>query len=397
MEKPVYPAKMQLSDILSVSLKFMVFAALFAVTLELCARIDDRLRYGAPFWGKYSSERLRGRDNLGLSYNVPNARFEKWQHNTLGFRGPEVATMKKPGVLRVVCLGSSESYGLYESPGKEWPAQLRELLPDSRYEVINASVVGLNLSSFNAYLDKHVFPLDPDIVVLTVNPLFYVTSQHRIAQQRPKPATDSAQKSRPTPHSLRESLVDNLRVFPKFKLLVKQAVSENFPVAFKRYQISSTSRQVQEIERMQLRGRKPVDAVPESYLSAFDRELNGTINLIRSRNCEVILTSYPALISSDNFGSYPDIFLDNRRFCIELSLMGIVDTFNRFNSVTADVSRRQRAPFVDIQLLLPKSTEFFGDNVHYTDKGATVFAESVSRLLNRSFHSARQTQSKDRE
>ena len=81
-------------------------------------------------------------------------------------------------------------------------------------------MVGLNLSSFNAYLDKHVFPLDPDIVVLTVNPLFYVTSQHRIAQQRPKPATDSAQKSRPTPHSLRESLVDNLRVFPKFKLLV---------------------------------------------------------------------------------------------------------------------------------------------------------------------------------
>jgi len=397
MAKPGHPVKALPGNILSVSVKFMIFAALFAVTMEICARIDDAVRYGAPFLGKYSSERLRSRDNLGSSFNVPNARFEKWQHNSLGFRGPEVATRKKPGVTRVVCLGTSESYGLYESPGREWPAQLRELLPGSRYEVVNASMVGLNLSSFNTYLEKHVFPLDPDIVVLTVNPLFYVTSQNKIAKQGVRPVTDPAQKSTPPPRSLRESLVGNLRVFPKLKQVVKQAVSENSPATLKRYQISSTMRQVQEIERMRLQGRKPMKAVPESYLANFEKELNSTIDLIRSRNCEVVLTSYPALISSENLASYPDIFLDNRRFCIELSLMGIIDTFNRFNSVTAHVSRQQRTPFVDTHLLLPKSTEFFGDNVHYTDKGATVFAEGVSRLLNGPFHVARQTQSKDRE
>lgn len=394
MEKSGSPVKALVRGILSLSLKFVVFAALFAVTMEICARIDDGLRYGAPFWGKYSSERLRSRDKQGLSYNVPNARFEKWQHNSFGFRGPEVATRKKPGVTRVVCLGSSESYGLYESPGKEWPAQLRELLPGSRYEVINASMVGLNLCSFNTYLEKHVFPLDPDIVVLTVNPLFYVTSQRKIA---PGPSTDSTQKSNPLAPPLRESLIGNLRLFPKFKQVVKQAVSENFPATLKHYQIDSTNRQVQEIERMRLQGKKPMETVPESYLANFEKELESTIDLIRSRNCEVVLTSYPALISRENLASHPDIFLDNRRFCIELSLMGIIDTFNQFNAVTADISRQKRSPFVDTYLLLPKSTEFFGDNVHYTDKGATVFAEGVSKLLNGSFHIARQTQPKDRE
>jgi len=62
-------------------------------------------------------------------------------------------------------------------------------------------------------------------------------------------------------------------------------------------------------------------------------------------------------------------------------MAGIIEAFKQFSSVTADVSKGKKVPFVDMQMLLPKSTDFFGDNVHYTDEGAFLFASNVSKTI----------------
>jgi len=271
-------------------LRLLIFAALFTVTLEICARLDDCAKYGAPFWEEYSNGRLRSRDKLGFTYNLPNAKFEKWEHNSLGFRGAERDKSKKPGMTRVVCLGSSESYGLYESPGKEWPAQLQALLPGTRYEVLNASVVGLNLKYFEPYLQKHVFPLKPDVVILVVNPLFYVTNQISARMEESGP-TGPAAKEKPSVASCKEKLLANVRVFPKLKQVIKQAVVAAFPDTYRTHEIVTAKRQLQEIERNRLKGGKPLETVPAPYLANFGGDLGGIVDLIRSHNSEVILTS----------------------------------------------------------------------------------------------------------
>lgn len=360
------------------TLKVVFFVIVFAASLELCARVDDWLRYDAPLLQKYSSELLKGRDVAGkFNYNLPHAAFEKWRHNSLGFRGPEVGVNKRQGITRVVCVGSSESYGLYESAGKEWPAQLQTLV-SSRYEVVNASVVGLSLNSFSSYLEKHVFPLHPDIVILVVNPIFYVTGQTRAELKKNSP--EQAATTAPQATSVKQRVLAHLRILPKLKQVVKQAVSTACPDTFKRYQIKSTFTQVQEQERS-LAGRKPLGTVPPAYVEEFKEELTRTVESIRSHRARVILTSYPALISRDNLSVYPEIFLDNRRFCIELSLTGMLDVFTRFNEATARVSRELGVTYVDTHQAMPKSTVFFGDNVHYTDKGARLFAEQVLRAV----------------
>ena len=155
---------MKPSAIIVSGLKITVAGIVFLLTIELCARFDDALKYDAPFWKGYTSESLKSSDSEGISRNIPNARFQKWQNNGDGFRGPEITPIKAPGTTRIICLGASESYGLYESPGKEWPAQLRTSLP-KKYEVINVSVVGLGLSSYEAYLKKYVLKLEPDLII----------------------------------------------------------------------------------------------------------------------------------------------------------------------------------------------------------------------------------------
>src|SRR5271168_4781679 len=89
---------------LSVLVGFMV--------LELCTRFDDLVSFGAPIWQVYSSNNLFEYDSFGKR-GRPNASYKKWRLNTLGFRGPELQKDR----FRIVCLGESETFGLYEQPG----------------------------------------------------------------------------------------------------------------------------------------------------------------------------------------------------------------------------------------------------------------------------------------
>lgn len=360
--------------------KPLLFLVIFSFTLEVCARTDDAIKYGAPFWTAYNNEGLRNDDKAGFPYNIPNARFEKWQNNSLGFRGPELLQKKPAGNIRVVCLGSSESYGLYESPGKEWPSQLREIL-SSRYEVINASVVGLNLRSFEPYLKKHVFSLKPDVVILVINPLFYVTSLERAAQSNKEPSQSLQKNNKPEPVSLKGRVLSNSRSIPKMKQVVKQSIGTHYPGALTRYQLRDTQKQVEEIERIRLKGRMPLDEIPEVYLENFRKDLIHTIELIRSQGIEIMLSTYPSLIGPETITKYPEIFMDNRKFCIEFSVNAILDTMIKFNTVVTQIVADKGTLFVNAASSIPKTKEFFADNVHFADKGARAFADSVAYQL----------------
>ena len=64
------------------------------------------------------------------------------------FGAPSIPQDPRPGEIRVLILGSSESFGLYESPGLEFPAQLASRLRDrGDFEVVNAAVAGMTLAT----------------------------------------------------------------------------------------------------------------------------------------------------------------------------------------------------------------------------------------------------------
>lgn len=63
--------------------------------------------------------------------------------NSLGFRGPEREAAKPAGVKRIICLGSSNTFGAEVGDEETYPAQLQKLLDlryPGRYEVWNAGV-----------------------------------------------------------------------------------------------------------------------------------------------------------------------------------------------------------------------------------------------------------------
>lgn len=363
------------------ALKFIGGGVVFIITLELCARIDDVLKYDAPLWKQYTADCLKNSDSEGISYNIPNARFQKWQINGHGFRGPEISPIKTPGTVRIVCLGASESFGLYESPGMEWPAQLRPLLPRPKYEVINVSVVGLGLNSYEAFFKKYVLKLEPDIVICFVNPLFSATGfekKHDSPVSTPKAEARTTTKK---PISPTRIITAQSRSLPKLKQVFKQALLTHFPNILKRYQVWNLQKQINEAELKNLGGLKPKDFVSPVSVTSFSNELSRFVSFLRSRHINVLLSTYPALISRDNLSTYPDIFMDNRRFFIGFSFSGMIDVLEKYNFAIRDVATAQGIMFADCQSLIPKTDHYFGDNVHYTDQGASLVAQVIAEVI----------------
>jgi lysophospholipase L1-like esterase len=354
----------------------------FLIAMEICARVEDRVVYNAPILERYNADRLRCRED-GVPCNVPNVRYEKWSNNNLGFRGPDVALEKSAGLTRVVCLGASESYGLYESEGNEWPAQMRRMVAGRNIEVINASVVGLGLTDYEKYLTKHVLPLKPDLLIVSVNPFFYVVSQEKIRQNRNQPRTNGGVKK---PAGF--LFMEQVRVLPKLKQAVKEAATRYLSGFLQSYQLMKLQKEIQHMEQAKLNGARPRDIVPAIYTQDFSKELDRLIRFAKSHSMKIVLMTYPSLIGPNNLTQYPEIFLDNRRFFIEYSHLGMIDTLEKINAAVRSSALEHSLPLIDMSAILPKSVEYFGDNVHYTDRGARTVAEGVAKVIGMPANSA---------
>lgn len=92
-------------------------------------------------------------------------------HNALGFRGPEFRREKRPGALRIVCVGGSSTYGHGpSSDATTWPMQLDAMLdaayPDVLIEVINAGASGYSTYESLINLAIRLIDLEPDLVLV---------------------------------------------------------------------------------------------------------------------------------------------------------------------------------------------------------------------------------------
>ncbi len=92
-------------------------------------------------------------------------------HNALGFRGPEIQREKRPGSLRIVCVGGSSTYGHGPSSNSTtWPMQLAEMLdkahPNVSIEVINAGASGYSTYESLINLAIRLIDLQPDMVLV---------------------------------------------------------------------------------------------------------------------------------------------------------------------------------------------------------------------------------------
>lgn len=349
-------------------LRWAVFGACFYATTELALRIEQWLIYGAPVLGVYTYDStLFTTDEHGIR-GKPNGRYEKWQLNSFGFRGPEVQIPKDIRRLRIVCLGASETFGLYEGEGKEWPRQLEGRLKQSGVdvEVINAALAGMSLPQRIRHLEKRVLRFRPDVVVFMLEYGSYAgLTPERLEMLRRSPGV------LPDRTGLAEG-VTTLRVIsrlrdellPKLPRLIKET-------------IGSSERRIKLAIRERELGSKYrtfVHVMPFE-ISILREDLNLLAATANSAGAKLVLVSPAMWFTERNFSvtylSWP--YIDESWWQEAKALLP---------PVVREFAESHKLEYLDLsEMVKGHEAQWMEDMLHFNERGAEQVSSQVARAV----------------
>lgn len=352
---------MNFKSILRLILRGLGVAGLFVLVLELGARIDDLIQWDVPLDAAYSHEGLYVTDSLGR-HNRPNAQFEKWRINSHGFRGPDIS-LKKGDKTRIVVVGASEAFGLYESPGMEFSAQMQKMLDTKNpgnYQVLNAASAGMTPTRIAHYYENWIELFDPDILIFYPSPSFYLDI-------KPPP---SRIESRPTPLDATELTGLSFRLKRKVMVVLKRFIPETIQVYIMQMMI----------ERYV--NSNPVGWVFESpspeRLQLFREHVSALIEQIKRSGTKVVLATHANRFSVSLDSEDRRHLRGWRKFFPRASEDCLLVMDSAANNIILELGRQHQVSVVDISSLVPKSREHFADFAHFTDEGARLVASALT-------------------
>lgn len=353
--------------------KWALLPLIALVVSEATVRVEDRITDGIPFLSRVASPNdLVVIDSAGPR-GRPNAAFRRWRLNSLGMRSPDVPVARTPNTLRVVIAGSSETFGLYEPNGLEYPRQVEDSLQvrlstscatetAPRAEVVNAALPGMALPSLSQHLDREVRPLRPDVVVLYPSPGFYLNMRAPTAQQRTRPDT-----------ALRADKARQLRIVSRFVDQIKALVPGPLMTAARRMRIDRVMRRYPP-------GVK-YDSVPTDRLQQFERDLRNVVGVARRTGARVVMMGHV------NATMAPDFRDDAMLVAWEVQFPRATgDVLSRFHAAALDVQARVAADsgvaFLDLRpAIAAQWSRSFADFVHFSEYGASVVAGALTPLI----------------
>jgi lysophospholipase L1-like esterase len=341
----------------------VALAVVAALAMEISCRLDDALRFGTPVLSRVESEsELLVRDADG-EHGRPNARYGKWVINNVGMRGPDVDPVKAPGTLRVVTAGASETFGLYESPGREFPRQLEDTLRarlGPRVQVLNAAIFGMTLPTLEQDLRLRIRALRPDVVVLYPTPVQYLNDAV------PAPAApDSAASGRLPFH---DALYP--RAMERLRQQAKALVPEWLATSLRRDDIARDARDHPAGWRF--------TEVPADRLAAYDADLRRTIGTIRAIGAVPVLAIHANAFDAGGPLDEPRLVSWENQYHRATG-----DALIAFDAAaaraTVRAARDSNVTFVDLRQV--HATPMFADYAHFTDAGAAAVAGALARAV----------------
>jgi lysophospholipase L1-like esterase len=345
-------------------MQWVVFGVCFLTTLELSSRIEQWVNYGAPFLGMYTYDSaLFARDEFGIRGKAHGA-YEKWRLNSFGFRGPEIRVAKDEHRLRVICLGASETFGLYETLGKEWPRQLEEQLRGSGVdaEVINAALPGMSLPQRIIHLEKRLLPLSPDVVIFMIEYSSY-------AGLTPERLKNFRVKRNIPPKEI--GLVDVLTSFRVSRQL-KDLTLPRLPIP-----VQDTIAGIKLANKKRDLGVKfrSLTQVTSFEIDTFEEDLRVLAARANSSGVKVVLV-------------LPAMWLTERTMATTyLSYPYIDETWWReakgvFSLLAKRFADERGIPFLDLSVVIDgREATYMNDMVHFNDRGAKEAAQNIARTL----------------
>lgn len=325
------------------------------LTLDTCARIDDAFNEGAPFLAPYNINALFQPSEFGRE-GKPGARFGKWSINSLGYRGPE----PDPSGVNILTFGASETFGLYEDVGNEYPRVLERLLNANgaaRFNVINIALPGVRIGRIG-YLTNGIKRTSAKVVIIYSSPSNYIGMTEPLCGKPTFRIPDAT------------SIVEYFRISGKLEMLLKKTLPAQVLTLLREFSIWQYSRTHEVIER-----------VPDSTISAFAADLECAGRATQASGAKVIFATHATYFGSKLMPSDSAMMTSWRRFYPELRESGFIDLEERANASIVAVASKLGANFIDVREHVQGGTKNFADFVHFTNAGAASMATTLSPMV----------------
>ena len=248
---------------------------------------------------------------------------------------------------------------------------LRREYPDRKIEVQNA---GMDWHTTQHSLMKYLFILqdfDPDLIVIyhAINDLCRSLSPPLLA--RGEYRTDYSHYYGP----VARMVDDYFDVSPQPTLLVYGKISEMIHrYWFSDFRMPDMLRQPREIEITEWKS-----------LPAFTRNLRDLADILRQKNVHLIMASQPYLYKTNMTPQEQSVISFADKLCRNVetkpNLASMISGMNQFNDAARHVATENDIPFVELEHQMPKTLDYFYDDVHYTPLGNTWIADQITAQI----------------
>jgi lysophospholipase L1-like esterase len=345
----------------------------FCLGLELFARVDDRLTYGAPLTGRYDNEILYVRDSLGRR-GKPFARFRKWSLNEAGFRGPAL----QAGRATVVTFGASETFGLYEGEGQEYPRQLERLLNERLggdvVQVVNAAYPGQSAATATLRLPEIAERLRPSVAIIYATPADYIWLPYLERRAPEKTAPDSAAAAKGEHENIPpvRTAPDvgprfQWRMIERLTTLAKAVIPRAVQSRLREREIEAATANVPVMKRL-----------PEENVQRFHDDVTKLVEAARAAGVQPVVVTHASAIGASETAADRDLLVSWRKFYPMLEEDGFPDMERRMNDALRRVAAEQHVTLIDAARAIPADRRYFADFVHFSNAGAALMARTLA-------------------
>jgi hypothetical protein len=130
---------------------------------------------------------------------------------------------------------------------------------------------------------------------------------------------------------------------------------------------------------------QPISVESFRSLPSFERNMRNIVQIAKLKNVYIILASEPFLYHIDLSDKekkkiqFDDLFMteDGKK----PDMISIIHGMNLFNETARNIAMENEVPFFDLEKVVPKTLDYFLDDVHYTEKGNKIIAEKLSEFV----------------
>ncbi|HWA99503.1 MAG TPA: hypothetical protein VG713_13465 [Pirellulales bacterium] len=302
--------------------------------------------------------------------------------NRWGFRGEEIDQAKPDGTYRIFFFGGStvmcESVPWEDSHPRLLEQRLRDTYPHRSIEVQNVGAQWHTTLHSLVKLESLVQDFHPNLVIMyhAINDLY-----------RSFPADLYAEGPYRSDYSNYLGPVRNL-VHPRYMgyLMFRSAFGcWMSDYRFERVRvIGPDGNGVEGLRMLFFPKCQEVEVRDWPSLAAFARNIRNFVHLARSSDIKVVLATQPYLYHDDLSPSEQELIVfplmqqfQGKRASVASMRSGM----DQFNNQTRRIAKELDVPLIELEAAVPKTLDYFYDDVHYTRRGNTRVAETVADFL----------------